>query len=71
MQKLLLDNIAQLPDISDPPTVSSDGQFLILDGDLPGGSPTHTPPVVPRLPQPAPTPRLPPPGEAEDPESEA
>lgn len=69
--RLLLDNIAQLPDISDPPKVSSDGQFLILDGDLPGDSPTHTPPVVPRLTPPAPTPRIPPPAEAEDPESEA
>uniref|UniRef100_A0A0P4W8V8 PH domain-containing protein n=2 Tax=Scylla olivacea TaxID=85551 RepID=A0A0P4W8V8_SCYOL len=69
--KLLLANIAQLPDISDPPKVSSDGQFLILDGDLPGESPTHSPPVVPRLPQPAPTPRFPPPAEEEHPESEA
>lgn len=71
LQRLLLENIAQLPDISDPPKVSSDGQFLILDGELPGESPTHTPPVVPRLTQPAPTPRIPPPAEAEDPESEA
>ncbi|XP_045125897.1 DCC-interacting protein 13-alpha-like isoform X2 [Portunus trituberculatus] len=69
--KLLLANIAQLPDISDPPKVSSDGQFLILDGDVPGESPTHSPPAVPRLPQPAPAPRFPPPAEEEHPESEA
>lgn len=71
LQKLLLANIAQLPDISDPPKVSSDGQFLILDGDVPGESPTHSPPVVPRIPQPAPPPRFPPPAEDDHPESEA
>lgn len=42
-QKLLLDNIAQLPDIDDPPPVSSDGQFLILDGDVPGSTPRTQP----------------------------
>lgn len=66
--KLLLDNIAQLPDIDDPPPVSSDGQFLILDGDL-HDSP-RTPPVasksseVKRAPDPAVA-------DGEDPESEA
>ncbi|KAG0723120.1 DCC-interacting protein 13-alpha [Chionoecetes opilio] len=69
--RLLLDNIAQLPDISDPPNVSSDGQFLILDGDLPGDSPTHSPPVVPLCLPPAPAPRPPSPSDEEHPESEA
>ncbi|XP_042887593.1 DCC-interacting protein 13-alpha-like isoform X1 [Penaeus japonicus] len=68
--RLLLANIAQLPDIDDPPQVSSDGQFLILDGDLPGSAP-RTPPVSTKSSQSTPPrdPRKVP--QEEDPESEA
>ncbi|XP_042237932.1 DCC-interacting protein 13-alpha-like isoform X2 [Homarus americanus] len=68
--KLLLANIAQLPDIDDPPQVSTDGQFLILDGDLSDSAP-RTPPVTTRSSEVKPVPDPVVSGEGEDPESEA
>lgn len=69
-QKLLLDNIAQLPDIDDPPQVSADGQFLILDGDVPDSAPV-TPPVSARSSETSPVPNSTGTEKIEDPESEA
>ncbi|KAK8752706.1 hypothetical protein OTU49_007031 [Cherax quadricarinatus] len=68
--KLLLANIAQLPDIDDPPQVSSDGQFLILDGDLTDTTP-KTSPVPTRCKETTPVPDPVVAGDGQDPESEA
>ncbi|KAK3890198.1 hypothetical protein Pcinc_005842 [Petrolisthes cinctipes] len=76
--RLLLDNIAQLPDKDDPPLVSADGQFLMLDGDLPGASPpqTSSPPATVRTisrssAEVRPDPVQPRESKTDDPESEA
>lgn len=69
-QRLLLDNIAQLPDIDDPPQVSSDGQFLILQGDLTDPAPM-TPPISGRSSETSPIPNSSEAEKGEDPESEA
>ncbi|XP_068204515.1 DCC-interacting protein 13-alpha-like [Palaemon carinicauda] len=68
--RLLLDNIAQLPDKDGPPQVSSDGQFLILDGELPGSAP-RTPPVSTGSRGRTPVLSSQEPSKEEDPESEA
>nr|XP_045611124.1 DCC-interacting protein 13-alpha-like isoform X2 [Procambarus clarkii] len=68
--KLLLANIAKLPDIDAPPQVSSDGQFLILDGDL-VDSPPKTSPAIARIKEVAPVPDPVKACDGDDPESEA
>ncbi|XP_064108440.1 DCC-interacting protein 13-alpha-like isoform X1 [Macrobrachium nipponense] len=68
--KLLLDNIAQLPDKDGPPQVSSDGQFLILDGEIPGSAP-RTPSLSSGSRGPTPVHTTQEPSKEEDPESEA
>ena len=42
-QRLLLENIASLPDKDDTPIMSADGNFLVLDEDSPGSAPTSPP----------------------------